>query len=215
MRPELRVRYSHFWYNVRQIPPSALSHFDSKKGYLPEVYCRASAVSVAVQFLSYFHPGLRRYVRKMVLTEDQRSVSQPYNHADGLITFLRHHKQMRVERRVILPAALNSAWSSLLGIHPKYPSWKEVLLQKWCQSALVLQGRVTQGSFSLVFVAVMPLLTIVESEQKTVETLSPDEKNDLQKEVLIRDAFTGLRNEVFIQHVLDRSASDDEIRLVI
>lgn len=108
-----QLQMSEFWNGPRYFTvPQADSHglgeyeaeMDNRGKY------RFSAASVAIKFLSSLPSGLRRYLRRIRLLENNTSVAFPESHALGLINFCVENPKLRVERRV-------SVWKTILQQH--------------------------------------------------------------------------------------------------
>ncbi|KAF1958236.1 hypothetical protein CC80DRAFT_490842 [Byssothecium circinans] len=59
-----------------------------------------SATAVAINFLQRLPPSQRSKIRRIVLNEDFKSVSNPACHVRGLIPFYQENNKLRIERRI-------------------------------------------------------------------------------------------------------------------
>lgn len=73
-----------------------------------------SAAAASIQFLESIPASTRAHIRRVVLNEDELSVSNPQCHARGLIPFCQENPRLRIERRANL--------------------WKNVFLRPLCQN---------------------------------------------------------------------------------
>lgn len=94
-------RYHMIQFGIPSSPEEEEGESENRGKY------RFSAASVAIKFLSSLTRGLRLYLRRIRLLENNTSVAFPESHAHGLIGFCVDNPKLRVERRV-------SVWKTIL-----------------------------------------------------------------------------------------------------
>ncbi|KAI4696559.1 uncharacterized protein J4E88_000736 [Alternaria novae-zelandiae] len=89
----------------------AMCSVDDGHGYM-NLNSRAGRFKtpVAIQYLETMNPRVRMSLRKIVIREDFKSVSNPELHAQGLIPFCRENMNLRITRHI-------SLFKSMLPVH--------------------------------------------------------------------------------------------------
>ncbi|KAF1849327.1 uncharacterized protein K460DRAFT_89135 [Cucurbitaria berberidis CBS 394.84] len=109
-----------------------------------------SAAALAIRFLERLNPKTRTHLRRIIVQEDNPSVSMPKTHAQGFIPFCRENRKLRVERWVDIWRTELVAESRHLHRN-NYTRWRLKHIAIWIHEAKLLrQMGMPTDSFSLV-----------------------------------------------------------------